>query len=482
MIEIGVRHWSLALGAALIAHASMLALVQDTTSSGLMSAGFGGIEVSLEPAGSASGSLPASRAKPLEIERVVPDEILSSTPPEVTTASVSQSRQTTGNGPVEPVRVVRAVSVESTSAMPVLTPQKSKTVAPDEVLARPSTDVAATISGMAEQLTTVLADPPRAVRTKSVEIAPAVLLRPPAEIEVMLTDELLSELPTKLVVANWPETTQLTGVSAEPAQTVFAAAALPVRPESIEIARAVMIARQVQPVTAGPRVEATDAIPEKQTVINEVLPAKEVTTQPSIEPVHAKPFEEITARLVVTPPAPTPKPKPSRRMEVTRVQTKPASTLIPAKTPLPQPGLVEAKTDRLVTAQITPLMPTATGAEDGIGTERRANADNGGDTPGGGPPGEVADYYTRLIVWLKKHKRYPRLAKLHNEQGVVLLRFMVTRAGEVRSFGIKKSSGHSRLDEEVKKMIQRAQPLPKIPPEIREDRVELLVPVEFILQ
>ncbi len=116
------------------------------------------------------------------------------------------------------------------------------------------------------------------------------------------------------------------------------------------------------------------------------------------------------------------------------------------------------------------------------GASGQSGTGSGDDTPGGGAPGAAADYYTQLQAWLEKYKRYPRRAKLRNEQGVVVLRFVVTRGGEVSDFGIEKSSGYSLLDKEAREMVQRAQPLPKMPPEMLESRLELFAPVQFFLR
>jgi len=140
------------------------------------------------------------------------------------------------------------------------------------------------------------------------------------------------------------------------------------------------------------------------------------------------------------------------------------------------------KTDQLTMEQVTALAPSVAGAGGRSGTEARKDTGSGNHTLGGGRPGAAADYYTQLRAWLEKHKRYPRRAKLRNEQGVVLLRFVVTRTGEVSDFGIEKSSGFQVLDEAVREMIQRAQPLPMMPPEMHESRVELVVPVQFFLR
>lgn len=99
-----------------------------------------------------------------------------------------------------------------------------------------------------------------------------------------------------------------------------------------------------------------------------------------------------------------------------------------------------------------------------------------------GAAGAAGEYYAAVQAWLEKHKRYPRRSRLRGEEGRILLRIGVTRAGRVAAFAIERGSGHARLDEEAGRMVERAQPLPRMPPAMREDRVELLVPVEFFLR
>ena len=106
----------------------------------------------------------------------------------------------------------------------------------------------------------------------------------------------------------------------------------------------------------------------------------------------------------------------------------------------------------------------------------------GDNTPGGGTPGADNDYYRQVQAWLDKHKRYPRRSKLRNEQGVVMLHFVVTRDGSVSVFGVKESSGYQRLDKEALGMIERALPLPAMPAEIGLAKLDLVIPVRFELR
>jgi protein TonB len=71
---------------------------------------------------------------------------------------------------------------------------------------------------------------------------------------------------------------------------------------------------------------------------------------------------------------------------------------------------------------------------------------------------------------------------MRRQEGVVQLRFVVDRTGKVLSYQIAESSGHRLLDEEVERMIARAQPLPAIPADMNQDRLELVLPVSFNLR
>ncbi len=55
------------------------------------------------------------------------------------------------------------------------------------------------------------------------------------------------------------------------------------------------------------------------------------------------------------------------------------------------------------------------------------------------------------------------------------------RDGHVLSAKIEKSSGFNLLDKEALTLMQRAQPLPRPPPEIQGEHLELVVPIQFFL-
>lgn len=83
---------------------------------------------------------------------------------------------------------------------------------------------------------------------------------------------------------------------------------------------------------------------------------------------------------------------------------------------------------------------------------------------------------------LNKFKRYPSGAQGRHEQGVVYIRFVMDRGGKVLSATLERSSGFADLDREAVKLPKRAEPLPKPPPDVTGNTLELVTPVEFFIR
>lgn len=81
---------------------------------------------------------------------------------------------------------------------------------------------------------------------------------------------------------------------------------------------------------------------------------------------------------------------------------------------------------------------------------------------------------------LEQHKRFPSGAR--RRQGVSWVRFVIDRQGRVLSSRLERSSGVPALDAEAIALPRRAQPLPKPPPDVPGERIELVAPVEFFLR
>ena len=221
-----------------------------------------------------------------------------------------------------------------------------------------------------------------------------------------------------------------------------------------------------QELVEAPPIEQPDVAVKHDTVPPPPTPVdvpKELPKPPPVEPTPPQPVK------APQPPKPKPRaPEPPKKV----VKPEPA----PQKAPPPEP-------ERLVTeTQTASVTPSIVGVNGKAGTEASQNAGNANDTAGGGMPGQLVDYMAVLQAWLEKHKEYPRGARLRRIEGTTLLYFVMDRDGRVLDFRIQKSSGHDLLDHEVEEMIQRAQPLPQMPDSMSQARLELVVPVQFLLR
>lgn len=156
---------------------------------------------------------------------------------------------------------------------------------------------------------------------------------------------------------------------------------------------------------------------------------------------------------VVSKPEPKPKPKPIKRQQQRE----------PVETPAPPVDVTQAGPQPSQAAPAPPAQQHATAAPTGLA----------------GPP---ADYMALLHGALERNKVYPRAAQQRRQEGRALLRFAIDRSGNVLDYHIEKSSGSAVLDREVVAMIKRASPLPPIPAEMKTNRLEVVVPIPFVLQ
>lgn len=261
-------------------------------------------------------------------------------------------------------------------------------------------------------------------------------------------------------------------VEMRPAETV----PLLSEPDLVLDAEVPDVADVMAPVIAATEVEAVEAeTPEAAPTAPPSVPAEEVVVAP----------RTLTA--------PLPKRRPQREQKL------PPQEMQQAERPVKPKQLEPQRTaSQDVLADTKPVENAQVEAAEGGSAKQTANqlagqggrsgdaglseAGQGNNTAGGGAPGASSDYYREVTAWLEKHKRYPRRSKLRNEEGVVLLRFVVERDGMVTVSGIKESSGYKRLDKEAMGMIERAQPLPPIPAEMRQAKLDLVIPVKFNLR
>lgn len=192
-------------------------------------------------------------------------------------------------------------------------------------------------------------------------------------------------------------------------------------------------------------------------------PAPAVPVAPSPEPVtplSPQPVPAQSAQLIPDPAAPTAPAAPEIPEPVTPVPAATATPEVPATSVIAK--AVTVRPENVVQA-VTPEQPQAT-----------AQPQPGANL--------TASYVGRLRSWLASNRRYPPEARQQGLEGTVRLYFVVDRDGRVLEYRILGSTGHRILDQEVRALIERAQPLPAMPADLMRNRLEIIVPVEFSLR
>ncbi len=239
---------------------------------------------------------------------------------------------------------------------------------------------------------------------------------------------------------------------------------------------------------SGPEGPATDApvadqpaepvpVPDPISPVEPVAPepvapmirSDQAATIRQVEPVEERPEPDVEPEPVAEPTVIEPPPV-IERAQTLQEEPRPVEDRAPAQSAQPASGEVGGPAD-VSTAHALPQ-----GAGGG------AVAGDGGRSGGVGSAGNgQSSYAEQLQAWLEQHKTYPRRSRRRGEEGVVMVRFTIDRAGYVLERSIVRRSGFRALDEEALAMLDRASPLPEMPNDIAGTRMTITTPVEFTI-
>ncbi len=179
------------------------------------------------------------------------------------------------------------------------------------------------------------------------------------------------------------------------------------------------------------------------------------------------------------PPPEPPKPEEIEQLPPTPLQAEPVVVAPPKVEPKPEPTPVKPQPVKDVKKPTKkPPAPRTTAPQ----KSERVAQDTPAPSAGASAAAAAASYRSLLASHLQRFKRYPDSARANNERGTTSLNFTVTRNGRVTGSRLARSSGFSSLDQETMALIQRAQPLPSFPPEMREASVNFTVPFSFTMR
>ncbi len=241
----------------------------------------------------------------------------------------------------------------------------------------------------------------------------------------------------------------------------------PARSEAIPAKNSAPVERALSALDPVADVALVEAAHERETREQDV-DERRVQEEPAVETLDVdRPRWEIESSEVVAEAVTSATPVDARTVESPGArQSEAAPTVSPSPSPVP---------DQSTTAANTPGKDIESG-DGGLGGDSREGE------RAAGRQGVKADYALTLRSWLERHKRYPGRARRHRLEGTAFLYFVMDRKGNVVDYQLRKSSGHRLLDEEVEKMIRRAQPLPRFPESLGENHLAFVVPIEFSLR
>lgn len=209
------------------------------------------------------------------------------------------------------------------------------------------------------------------------------------------------------------------------------------------------------------------------------IPLPEPMPEPVIEPLPEPPPPEPEPVVEEPPPPPEPPPVVEPEVVLPKPPPEPPKPKPEVKKEAPKPKPEKPKPPpRPVAQPVQQAQPAPAAAPPAPAAAPVPAA----PAPSAAPSRAIPTWQGRVLGHLERHKRYPRSAQARRQEGVAQVRFTIDREGRVLSVQLDRSSGHSVLDEETVEMVRRASPLPAPPDEMAQDRIELVVPVQFFIR
>lgn len=174
-------------------------------------------------------------------------------------------------------------------------------------------------------------------------------------------------------------------------------------------------------------------------------------------PPARAPAKPEAARVIppeVRPPSvERPKPRPKAKAEAAKPVAKaaPAPLQEPAPPPEPPPAAAQAP----AAPERAPPAPTARIEQEPSVAEPMLD------------PSSVAQYRLQIIGAAPRYKRYPRVARENNWEGLVALRMVFAPNGRLASLSVTKTSGYDVLDKQAAEMFRNAADAVPVPPLLR---------------
>ncbi|WP_417674855.1 TonB family protein [Roseibium sp.] len=216
--------------------------------------------------------------------------------------------------------------------------------------------------------------------------------------------------------------------------------------------------------------------PQKETVATAPVTEVAAVTPPAI-PAEVPETETVTQETAEQPVSPEAKPVEAKQAETLETTTRAPAPPIKPKVPKEKKIAKQQPQKKKISGA---NRNSRRGGEQVTSAAGRSNA-NGredGKSKDGGTKAR-SNYNGKVLVKLRRAKRYPSQARRNSLQGTATVSFTVARSGAVSGVRLARSSGHTLLDQAALEMVHRAAPMPKVPDDIRGSKLSFTVPVRF---
>jgi TonB family protein len=106
---------------------------------------------------------------------------------------------------------------------------------------------------------------------------------------------------------------------------------------------------------------------------------------------------------------------------------------------------------------------------DSVGTGREGYVD----------PSRLGPFMDTIRKRIERNQSYPLWARRNNIEGIVIVRFTLTRKGQIQDLNLEHSSGSTILDEAAKDAVLRGVPYPAFPNWLPDNRFPVKIPICF---
>lgn len=94
-------------------------------------------------------------------------------------------------------------------------------------------------------------------------------------------------------------------------------------------------------------------------------------------------------------------------------------------------------------------------------------------------PTALTRYLATVRSKVERNKRYPAAAQREGVTGTAAVRMTITSSGSVQGLRVAKASGHPALDQAAMAAARAAEPLPAFPEGMPQNRITIVIPMNF---